>query len=76
LLDAGWKPTCPVIAVENASRDNERRVATTVADLAADPERLQLRSPAVLIFGEVAGLPAAGLVEDVLSLTELSRAYA
>jgi siroheme synthase len=62
--------------VENASRDSERRVVTTLADLAADPERLQLKSPAVLIFGEVAGLPAAGLVEDVLSLAELSRAYA
>jgi len=35
-----------------------------------------LQSPAILIFGEVAGLPAAGLVEDVLSLAELSRAYA
>ena len=76
LLEAGWKPSCPVIAVENASRDSERRVVTTLADLAADPERLQLKSPAVLIFGEVAGLPAAGLVEDVLSLAELSRAYA
>ena len=76
LHEAGWKPSCPVIAVENASRDSERRVVTTLADLAADPERLQLKSPAVLIFGEVAGLPAAGLVEDVLSLAELSRAYA
>ena len=76
LLDAGWKPSCPVIAVENASRNSERRVVTTLADLAADPERLQLKSPAVLIFGEVAGLPAAGLVEDVLSLAELSPAYA
>jgi uroporphyrin-III C-methyltransferase / precorrin-2 dehydrogenase / sirohydrochlorin ferrochelatase len=76
LLEAGWKPACPVVAVENASRDNERRVATTVAELAAEPERLQLKSPAILIFGEVAGLPAAGLVEDVLSLTEVRRAYA
>src|SRR5215470_5180196 len=76
LLDAGWKPTCPVIAVENVSRDTERRVSITLAELAAAPERLQLQSPAILIFGEVAGLPAAGLVEDVLSLAELSRAYA
>jgi uroporphyrin-III C-methyltransferase/precorrin-2 dehydrogenase/sirohydrochlorin ferrochelatase len=76
LLDAGWKSECPVIAVENASRDSERRVSTTLAELAATPERLELKSPAVLIFGEVAGLPASGLVEDVLSLTELSRAYA
>jgi uroporphyrin-III C-methyltransferase/precorrin-2 dehydrogenase/sirohydrochlorin ferrochelatase len=76
LIDAGWKPDCPVIAVENASRDSERRVATTLAELAASPERLELNSPAVLIFGEVAGLPASGLVEDALSSPELSRAYA
>ncbi|HEU0016844.1 MAG TPA: uroporphyrinogen-III C-methyltransferase, partial [Methyloceanibacter sp.] len=76
LLDAGWKPSCPIIAVENASRDNERRVATTLAELAAEPDRLQLQSPAILIFGEVAGLPAAGLVEDVLSSPEVRRAYA
>jgi siroheme synthase len=76
LLQAGWKPSCPIIAVENASRDNERRVATTIAELAADPESLHLKSPAILIFGEVAGLPTAGLVEDVLSLTERRRAYA
>ena len=66
----------PVIAVENASRDDERRVAATVAELAAHPESLGLKSPAVLIFGEVAGLPAAGVVEDVLSRRELRRVYA
>jgi uroporphyrin-III C-methyltransferase/precorrin-2 dehydrogenase/sirohydrochlorin ferrochelatase len=76
LLQAGWEPACPVIAVENASRDTERRIATTLAELAAAPERLQLQSPAILIFGRVAGLSTSGLVEDVLSLTELSRAYA
>jgi uroporphyrin-III C-methyltransferase / precorrin-2 dehydrogenase / sirohydrochlorin ferrochelatase len=76
LLEAGWTPDCPVIAVENASRDDERRVATTLADLAAHPERVQLKSPAVLIFGAVAGLPAAGVVDEVLSLPEVRRVYA
>jgi siroheme synthase len=76
LLDAGWSADTPVIAVENATRDNERRVATTVAELADDPTRLGLSSPAILIFGEVAGLPAHGVVEDVLSLAEVRRAYA
>ena len=76
LHEAGWKPDCPVIAVENASRDDERRVATTLADLASHPERVQLKSPAVLIFGAVAGLPAAGVVDEVLSLTEVRRVYA
>src|SRR5215467_12515677 len=70
LLEAGFSPSLPVIAVENASRDDERRVLATVADLATNPERLGLKSPAVLIFGEVAGLEAHGVVEDILALEE------
>ena len=73
LLDAGFAPTLPVLAVENASRDDERRVLATVADVAGHPERLGLKSPAVLIFGEVAGLPASGIVEDILALEEVKR---
>jgi uroporphyrin-III C-methyltransferase/precorrin-2 dehydrogenase/sirohydrochlorin ferrochelatase len=63
-----------VIGVENASREDERRVAATIADLAAHPERLGLKSPAILIFGEVAGLPTHGLIEDILASEELKRA--
>ncbi|HMK41004.1 MAG TPA: siroheme synthase CysG [Methyloceanibacter sp.] len=74
LLDAGFAPSLPVIAVENASREDERRVAATIADLAAHPERLGLKSPAILIFGKVAGLPAHGLIEDILESEELKRA--
>jgi uroporphyrin-III C-methyltransferase / precorrin-2 dehydrogenase / sirohydrochlorin ferrochelatase len=76
LLEAGFRPALPVIAVENASREDERRVSTTIAALAAHPESLGLKSPAVLIFGEVAGLPAAGVVEAVLGTEEVKRAYA
>jgi uroporphyrin-III C-methyltransferase/precorrin-2 dehydrogenase/sirohydrochlorin ferrochelatase len=65
-----------VIAVENASRPDERRLATTISTLANDPERLGLSSPAVLVFGEVAGLPAAGDIETVLAQEEVVRAYA
>jgi uroporphyrin-III C-methyltransferase/precorrin-2 dehydrogenase/sirohydrochlorin ferrochelatase len=76
LLEAGFSPSLPVIAVENASRDDERRVLATIADLATNPERLGLKSPAVLIFGEVAGLQAHGIVEDILALEEVKRLYA
>jgi uroporphyrin-III C-methyltransferase / precorrin-2 dehydrogenase / sirohydrochlorin ferrochelatase len=76
LLDAGFRPDLPVVAVENASRDDERRVATNIGALAAHPDSLGLRSPAVLIFGEVAGLPASGVVEDILALEEVKRVYA
>ena len=74
LLEAGFAPSLPVIAVENASREDERRIAATIADLAVHPERLGLKSPAILIFGEVAGLPAHGLIEDILASEELKRA--
>ena len=73
LIEAGFRPDLPVLAVENATRDGERRVLATIAELAAHPERLRLQSPAVLIFGEVAGLPAAGIVEDILASEEVAR---
>ncbi|HUU25700.1 MAG TPA: siroheme synthase CysG [Methyloceanibacter sp.] len=76
LLEAGFRSGLPVIAVENASRDDERRVATTIAALAAHPQSLGLKSPAVLIFGEVAGLPVSGIVEHILDNEEVKRAYA
>jgi uroporphyrin-III C-methyltransferase/precorrin-2 dehydrogenase/sirohydrochlorin ferrochelatase len=76
LLDAGWQGDCPVVAVENASRADERRLLTSLADLAGAPERLGLNSPAILIFGEVAGLADAGAVEDVLAIPEVRRGYA
>ncbi|BAQ16344.1 siroheme synthase CysG [Methyloceanibacter caenitepidi] len=76
LLEAGFREALPVIAVENASRPNERRVATTISTLANDADSLGLNSPAVLIFGEVAGLPAAGAVETILAHEEVARAYA
>ncbi|HET7210684.1 MAG TPA: siroheme synthase CysG [Methyloceanibacter sp.] len=76
LLEAGFRPGLPVIAVENASREDERRVRATIAELAEASERLGLKSPAVLIFGEIAGLPAAGIVETILSLEEVKRLYA
>ena len=65
LLDAGWSPATPVMAVERASQPAERRVATTLDVLAGDPARLGLKGPAILLCGEVAGLDAAGAVEHV-----------
>ncbi|ODA67079.1 Siroheme synthase [Methyloligella halotolerans] len=75
LLAAGWSPETPVLAVENATRSNERRVACRLSILARSPERLQLASPAVLFFGEVAGLEAEGLVDRVLDAPALQGAF-
>jgi uroporphyrin-III C-methyltransferase/precorrin-2 dehydrogenase/sirohydrochlorin ferrochelatase len=76
LLDAGWPASCPLVAVENATSEDERRIAATLGDLAAHPERLGLKSPAVLIFGDVAGLADAALLDDVLATEHARRVYA
>ena len=69
LLDAGWSPATPLIAVEQASHAAERRIATTLDILAASPERLGLTRAAVLIIGEVASLGAAGDVTRIAAET-------
>lgn len=74
LLQAGWPGLTPVLAIENASRHNERRVRATVADLAKRPETLALESPAVLLVGRVAGLPVHGPLDIVE--TTIDRASA
>ncbi|MGI9423488.1 MAG: siroheme synthase CysG [Hyphomicrobiaceae bacterium] len=63
LMDAGWSADCPVVAVENASRSNERRVAGTIADLAQASNAFDLTGPAILIVGNVAAMAGAGSVE-------------
>jgi uroporphyrin-III C-methyltransferase len=73
LLAAGWSPATPVIAVEHASHASERRVATTLDVLADTPERLGLKSAAVLIVGEVASLDAAGAVTHIAADARADR---
>jgi uroporphyrin-III C-methyltransferase len=70
LLQAGWPARTPVLAIENASRPNERRVRATVADLAKKPEALALESPAILLVGRVAGLPVQGSLDIVETTIE------
>ena len=65
LIASGWRTTTPVIAVECASQARERRVATTLAQLSEDPQRLGLDGPTLLLIGEVAALPSAGHVTHV-----------
>jgi uroporphyrin-III C-methyltransferase/precorrin-2 dehydrogenase/sirohydrochlorin ferrochelatase len=63
LIESGWSPTTPVLAVARVSQPGERRVATTLDILASHSEGLGLSGPALLVVGEVAGLDAAGAVE-------------
>lgn len=58
LIEAGRAPTTPALIVENASRPDERRIVTLLADLAnvAAP----VNGPALLIVGEAMALAVAG----------------
>jgi uroporphyrin-III C-methyltransferase/precorrin-2 dehydrogenase/sirohydrochlorin ferrochelatase len=51
LLAAGARPDTPVVVVENATRADERAVATTLADLTDCVDQLALRGPAVIFVG-------------------------
>ena len=78
LISSGWRTTTPVIAIERASQIDERRVATTLAQLSEDPQRLGLDGPTLLIIGEIAALPAAGDVRHIdsqqIEITEAAYA--
>lgn len=65
LIASGLAPTMPVLAIERASQAGERRAAATLRQLVHNPACLGLGSPALLIIGEVASLPAAGHVTHV-----------
>lgn len=58
LIEAGRAPATPALIVENASRPDERRIVTLLADLAnaAAP----VKGPALLIVGEAMALAVAG----------------
>lgn len=54
LISAGRDAATPVLVVENASRADERRIATTLAGLATDVAGLS--GPALLMIGEAMAL--------------------
>jgi uroporphyrin-III C-methyltransferase len=54
LIDAGRQASTPVLIVENASRPDERRVLTRLAELPKAAAGLD--GPALLVIGEVAAL--------------------
>ena len=56
LTDHGRDPATPVAIVENGSRPEQRVLATTLGELHGAAQRHAIRSPALLIVGEVASL--------------------
>jgi len=55
----GRAPDTPIALIENGTLPNERVVVGTLADIVGEAEREQVRSPAVIVIGEVVRLRSA-----------------
>jgi uroporphyrin-III C-methyltransferase len=74
LLEGGLPPSTPAVAVQNASRPDERRIATTLGTLVEDLRLGRIGSPAILVIGEVCRDPAA--VRHVAGVQSLAASAA
>lgn len=63
LIKAGRASSTPVAVIENGTRDNEVRVYGTLAELPHLIQRAGIKGPALLVIGEVAGIPAEALAQ-------------
>lgn len=59
LLAGGMAADMPVAMIENASLPYQRECRSTLAQMQADASDFQLKSPAILVIGEVAGKAVA-----------------
>lgn len=55
LIEAGLAATTPVVAVENASRDDEVAYAGSLADLSALTDAARETAPVLIVIGEAVG---------------------
>ncbi|MDH0290886.1 uroporphyrinogen-III C-methyltransferase [Pseudomonas sp. GD04087] len=55
LLDGGMAACTPVAMIENASLPAQREYRSRLADMLDDARRIALKSPAILVIGEVVG---------------------
>ena len=56
LLAAGMRPATPAAVIESGTLDAQRQVVSTLADLASEVARVGLKSPAIVVVGEVVRL--------------------
>ncbi|AOE86215.1 uroporphyrinogen-III C-methyltransferase [Pseudomonas sp. TCU-HL1] len=59
LLEGGMPSAMPVAMIENASLPHQRECRSTLGHMQADATAFELKSPAILVIGEVAATPAA-----------------
>ncbi|QDD88706.1 uroporphyrinogen-III C-methyltransferase [Pseudomonas oryzihabitans] len=71
LLDGGLPTTTPVAMIENASLPTQRESRSTLLDLQVDAALFQLKSPAILVIGEVVGQAA---LQQALSFADQASA--
>ena len=64
LIEAGRSGATPIAVVENGTRDNEVRVFGALANLSQLIDEAGITGPAILIIGEVAGLPVDTLIKQ------------
>jgi len=62
LIAAGRAGATPVAVIENGTRENEVRVFGALSELPQLIERGKIKGPALLIIGEVAGLPLEAVI--------------
>ena len=66
LIAAGRAPDTPVAVIENGTRANEIRVFGKLAELSGLIENGGIKGPALLVIGEVAGIPIESLANIAL----------
>ena len=52
LLDAGMRPSMPIAIIQNATRNDQRSLVTTLRDLVEDILTSAIGSPAIMVVGE------------------------
>ena len=70
LMADGLAPTMPVAVIENASRPQMRVVRGALAGLADLVERERIKSPALIVIGEVT---ARGDIMELQAVVEAAR---
>lgn len=71
LLAGGLPSQTPVAMIENASLPQQRECRSTLEDMQRDALAFALKSPAILVIGEVAGVAAAARAHDLLKTAQL-----
>ncbi|PXV95791.1 hydroxymethylbilane synthase [Lachnotalea glycerini] len=56
LLQAGMKPTMPAAILENGTKAHQRKVISTVSELSLAAEKAEIKSPSIIVVGEVCSL--------------------